>query len=330
MERVFTYLIFFSCLMSTLLHGYPQYYCTAACKDYYERVLHLIGSIHRYNFEHLVEIAVFDLGLTEDQISNLQKIAKVKVYFTIKELYPHMLSRETPQGAPKDMGWERKPGWYAWKPVAINTVMETFPYVLWIDAGCFVQRPLDELFAYIDERGYFLATIGDDLYNDRFFIDKDGKRRQVPIHPLRWGTCKFVIDTFQLEDPENKWMLDQEFVMATFLGVAKKSKHLFLDEWYKLTQDMRYFAEDGSTPEGWGCGRHDQTLLTIIAFKNKLHIYPLDAVVGSPIFLETSTSVFPFYTNWRHSLVSKHTHIVMRNIVNHKDNIAAIRYRVDI
>src|SRR5271170_46995 len=45
----------------------PQYYCTAANSDYFGPLLNLIGSIHDTNFDKVSAIAVFDLGLTEDQ-----------------------------------------------------------------------------------------------------------------------------------------------------------------------------------------------------------------------------------------------------------------------
>ena len=49
-----------------------QYYCTAANSDYFKILLNLIGSIHETNFDKLGGIAVFDLGLTEDEIKTAQ------------------------------------------------------------------------------------------------------------------------------------------------------------------------------------------------------------------------------------------------------------------
>ena len=310
-------LILFGLLFSIQAWAYPQYYCTAACKDYYDRVLNLIGSIHRHNFDNVIEIAVFDLGLNSNQIEILQKIAKVHVYSSIREDYPSLLNRYIPPDASSHFGWQWKPGWYAWKPIAIHEVLQKFPYVLWLDAGCTIQRSLDNLFRYIDQDGYFLATIGDDLFSDRFIIDDEGNQHLAPIHPLGLGTTQFVKEQFDLENPQNAWMLDQEFVMATLLGVAKRSELLFLNEWHALTQDIRNFADDGTTPDGWGTARHDQTLLSILALRNNLKIFPLDSVQGTAINLDLQGDKHPLYMAWRSGLIGKNTHIIIRSVVNY-------------
>ena len=45
-------------------------------------LLSLIGSIHQVDFENLDEIAVFDIGFTQEQKKLLEKIEKTKVYKT--------------------------------------------------------------------------------------------------------------------------------------------------------------------------------------------------------------------------------------------------------
>lgn len=58
----------------------PIYFCTAADSRYYWQALNLIGSIQKLHFKELGEIAVYNLGLTDEQRSTLNRIQKVKVY----------------------------------------------------------------------------------------------------------------------------------------------------------------------------------------------------------------------------------------------------------
>src|SRR5439155_21284257 len=51
-----------------------HYFCTAADSSYFTHLLNLIGSIHKISFDQLGEIAVFDLGLHQEQVEELNKI----------------------------------------------------------------------------------------------------------------------------------------------------------------------------------------------------------------------------------------------------------------
>ena len=240
--------------------------------------MNLIGSIHKNNYDDLVEIAVFDLGMTSDQIEELKGISKVRV-FSIRENNPNLLSYFS-------FNEERSYlGWYAWKPVAIKESLEIYPYVLWLDAGCEVLKPLNDLFAYIAREGYFLMTSGQDKEN--------------LLYPLKWGTTQFVKDAFHLSSSENAWILDEEFALATFLGVSQKGADLFLREWYELTKDIRNFADDGTTGGGWGTCRHDQTLLSILSHLKRLKMHVLDGTLKNPALIRGEEGrEFPFYVTW--------------------------------
>ena len=90
--------IFYSCLFYFILDNgttLKQYYCTAADSRFFPHLKNLIGSIHQTNFDVLGEIAVFDLGLINDQINNLQKMQKVtvnKVEITTKNLLTNFVT----------------------------------------------------------------------------------------------------------------------------------------------------------------------------------------------------------------------------------------------
>lgn len=276
----------------------PQYYCTAANELFYDRLLNLIGSIHRTNYQNLYEIAVFDLGLNQKMVDQLKVIDKVKVY-KIKDKNPNLLHVIR---------------WFAWKPAIIKDSLEMFPYVLWLDAGTTVLQQLDRLFEYIQKSGYFLCTVGDEtaLFGDT----------EVFKHSIDWQTTKFVREQFHLETPENRWILSKEAVMGGVVGASKTTS--FIQDWYQLTKDIRYFADDGTAP---GAGRHDQALLSILAYQQNLKIHLQDWTQKLPILLSIGKKDIPFYITWNKNAVCEKTCIYnSRNDLSYfKINVSAIQ-----
>jgi len=105
------------------------YFCTAANSTYFERVLNLIGCLHKVNFNEIGQIAVFDLGLTEKEKTKLKNIKKVAVYSVEKT------NKDIITPLPTGQGKKLVLGYYSWKPVVIKQALDMFPYVLWLDAG---------------------------------------------------------------------------------------------------------------------------------------------------------------------------------------------------
>ena len=116
------------------------YIVTAADKVFYREILQLVGSIHKVNFNQLGGIAVFDLGLSDEQKRHLRKIQKLTVC-SVEKTHPDII-----KPFKKDNGTHWVPGWYAWKPVVIKQALDKWPYILYIDAGAIVLKPLDYLF----------------------------------------------------------------------------------------------------------------------------------------------------------------------------------------
>jgi hypothetical protein len=276
----------------------PQYYCTGANSDYFKMLMNLIGSIHKSNYKNLGEIAVFDLGMTEEECDVLRKLSKVQVY-SIKEDNPFFLKNFFIPGESRN-----RLGWYAWKPVVIKESLEMFPYVLWIDAGSVVLRSLDSLFQYIQREGYFLTTSGDELKPN------DLNNFQ---HPIGWGATKFVRKSFALDSVKNSWILDKEPIMAGCIGIAKKSTSLFMQDWYGLTKEIKFFEDDGTAPEGWGCCRYEQTLLGILSYSRKLLVHVTDYTQTFPCNIGEGNKKIPFYITWNRDYVNEKTCIYVQS-----------------
>ncbi len=129
-----------------------MYFCTAADNKHFRWLLDLIGSIHKTNFNDTKIIAVFDLGFTIKQRKQLSLMQKVQV-FDVERTHPDLLTYFQSRSAPE---LKMVRGWYAWKPAVIKQALEKFPHVLYLDAGCLVLKPLNNLFLYIQEKGYCL------------------------------------------------------------------------------------------------------------------------------------------------------------------------------
>lgn len=282
------YVLLLAFLSISSVYATPLYFCTGASSNYFPHVLNLIGSIHRVNFDDLGEIAVYDLGLSQHERDALSRIQKVSVQ-SLQCTHPQLLQFFTlPNG-------HRILGWYAWKPVAIKQALDLFPYVLWIDAGSTVLKPLNTLMQYIEQEGYFIATIGNEYEHGRY------------RHPISWGTTHFVRKKFDLDKPDNRWILSAEFVMGNIIGVARESKDLFLMSLYEMTKDLRNYQDDGSTPNGFGTARHDQTLLSVWVYLHGLTVFKQDYTQQVPMMLSVKGHEEPLYITWNKPYVCEKT-----------------------
>ena len=250
-----------------------QYYATACDSNYFAWLMNLIGSIHKNDFEQLEQIAVFDLGLDEQQKQFLQRVAKVQVY-PLEMTHQDLLTPFTTNSTGKTAR-----GWYAWKAVAIKQALELFPYVLYLDAGVVVLKPLRDLFKYIQKRGYFLLqdqawVLGDKIYH----------------FTIRDHCNQFVMQTLKLDVPYNQWILFVPGITAGVQGVSRSYADRYVRPVYELTHDLRFFQDDGSARLGFGWGRHDQTIFSVRARLLGLDLIP----AKEEVYLSCGDELVPF------------------------------------
>lgn len=89
--------------------------------------------------------------------------------------------------------------------------------------------------------------------------------------------------------------------------VLRQGGDSFVSNWYELTKDIRYFADDGSTPDGYGTARHDQTILSILGYLKGLYVFHQDWAQNTPMILSTEEGEVPFYITWHKASVRDHT-----------------------
>jgi len=242
-----------------------QYYCIAADERHYPHLKNLIGSIHHTNFEQLGEIAVFDLGLTPEQKNELQKIERVLVQ-DIEPVHPDLLKKIL-----TDPTGRHVRGNFAWKPVVIKQALEHYPYVLYLDAGTTVLKNLTPIFEEIKKHGYFLLSCSNDKNCN--IVDR---------------ITSYVLEEIvnKLPDTHQEYILDDNTTMidAGLQGVSRSMLDSYVLPMYNYAHTMEYFKDDGSAKRGFGAGRHDQTLYSILAHNLNLTIYPegfFDLAIGN-------------------------------------------------
>lgn len=252
----------------------PVYICTASDEQYFPCLVNLIGSLHQHNFDEIKQIAVFNLGLNQQQLEYLATIEKLAVY-SIEQTHPDLLKRFNTRTWGKPV-----PGWYAWKPVILKQAFDLFGHeatIFWIDAGTTIYRKLGDLFAYTQEHGYF-------FHNGSPW-------------PLNKETTQFVKNAFNLTSEQNCWMLDDscQGLEAGFMGVTNKVYDTFVLPMYELTKDLRYFADDGTCPGGFGNSRHDISLFSIHAFMHGYTIFHHFEHPTDLMYLEVAGTKIPFH-----------------------------------
>ena len=112
------------------------------------------------------------------------------------------------------------------------------------------------------------------------------------------------------------------------MGVSRSAQHLFAQQWYDLSYDLRNFIDDGTSPAGFGTGRCDQTLLGILAYLNNLVIHKQDYKQRVPMMLKVQGKNVPFYITWHGGWVNQKTGIYSSrsDLSNKVNNIKAIHF----
>lgn len=238
------YIVFFLVFPLICIQKNAYNFVIAADDLFFEQAVHLIGTLHKIHFNDIQEIAFFDLGLSQQHRETLNNIAKVQVYTLITNA-EHMLMPCTLNPL------SNKParGHYTWKAAVLKQALELFNVYIYIDAGISVVGRLDSVFAHIQQYGYF-------------FIDSN----QAIIQTL----TKRVRDEFFLDSG----VFGYNAISANFMGISRKIQHNVILPLYNFAHDLSLFIDDGTTQNGFGWSRHDQSLLSILIRRNGLRVIP--------------------------------------------------------
>lgn len=282
-----------------------MYFAIAADEQHFFLLIDLIGSIHKVNYDEVGQIAVFNLGLTSNQIAELNHIDKVYVY-EVELTHPDLLTRfqVRPNGALNNVQVNGEPnkmvrGWYAWKPVVIKQALDMFPHVLYLDSGFTIKNSLHQVFQHIQQNGYFL-------------IDSPTS--------IKWMATRYIIEKFNLESPEKKFILDDNNhgISAGIQGLSRKLYDSYVMPMYELSKDLNNFIDDGTTPDGFGTGRHDQPLFSM--FASLLNLKAIKCFSQGSNVLMVDGKKIPFTFRTYFNFKWERDHINMKQFLRYRKN----------
>src|SRR3990167_3541838 len=236
--KIVPFIIKIAILLFINIKSIPHFYVTSTDSKFFPKAMNLIQSIYKTNRSNLGEIAVFDLGLNIMHRKKLEKMYKVEVY-DLKECSP-LIFKHFYTGENRHVR-----GWFAWKPVAIKRALERYPNILYLDAGMQVLRPLDWLFEYIEQEGYFLVDAESRIDNR---ITKQVLENLV-----------YKMDNYKEQ------ILTKNMNCAGIQGLSGKMVTNYVDPVYDCVKNITLFADDGTSQLGFGSARHDQTLFSVYA-----------------------------------------------------------------
>jgi hypothetical protein len=121
---------------------------TGANSSHQKSLQQLLSSITYY--ESFAKIVVFDLGLTQPEVANLQcRFPQVEIRHFDYSQWPAYFDININAGE------------YAWKPVIIAEALEEFQgQLLWLDAGCVVVQPLLRIRKVLQRSGFYSPLAG--------------------------------------------------------------------------------------------------------------------------------------------------------------------------
>ncbi len=282
MKNLFLLVIFCLASLHAKDHGTFHYFSTVADEKHYALLVNLIGSIHKNDYDCLDEIAVFDIGLTKDQRNTLNQMAKVKV-FDVEKRHPDLL---TPFQTAHNGKMVR--GWYAWKPVLMKQSLDMYPYFLFLDAGSLVLNSPSPLFKHIEQNGYFFITVSHNIVD----------RLTTPV-------ADYFVSKL---NPEQQAIVLDPHTQMVAGGVQGISRFLYFDYIFPLylaAGNLDFFKDDGSSKCGFGAGRHDQTLMSILVRSKGYKSMNADGWSD----LRVDGKAFPFHYHWNSTQVLPQTMI---------------------
>lgn len=266
---------------NSMLH----YYCVPSDMRHYHMLKNFIGSVHYSDYHNLGEIAVFDLGLSKEQKSELNKMEKVKVY-SVEMVHKDLLTFfKTHENGRKVRGN------FAWKPVVIKQALEMFPYVLYCDAGTTILKPMDVVFKYIQENAYFLISCT--------HCANCNMSNRITQNVIDGVISHLPPDKQEIVLSEKTYMID-----AGLQGVSREMMDDYVMPMYEYAKNIELFRDDGTAIYGFGAGRHDQTLFSIVAHSLGLYIYE-----EGYMELKTKAGNYPVHVHWDPSEINERTYI---------------------
>lgn len=203
---------------------------------HFNSLVNLLNSLNK--FEKETEVIVINLGLSIDEMKYLKENFKYKIKDFDFANNPDFVSVRDD---------DNKLGSYAWKPISIyEEFKNTSKNVLWLDAGCLINKKLSLLKIIIKKNGFYSPQSSDNI--------------------KKWTHEQ----TLNLLKAPNS-ILRKRNISGGIVGFAKNSSLVddLLHEWYKHSINEEIIAPTGSSRSNH---RQDQAILSVLIHKFKLSL----------------------------------------------------------
>ncbi len=200
---------------------------------HFNSLVNLLNSLKKY--EKNTEVVIINLGLSIDEVDYLKHNFKYKIKDFDFENNPDFVS---------DRDDFNKLGSYAWKPISIfKEFTNTKKNVIWLDAGCLINRELSLLKSVIKKNGFYSPQSSDNIE--------------------KW-THKKTLNL--LGAPSS--ILKKRNISGGIVGFAKNSVKVdnLLHEWYRNSINKETIAPQESSRKNH---RQDQAILSVLIHKFK-------------------------------------------------------------
>lgn len=211
---------------------------TGADTTHFKPLLRLLYSVEIN--EPNAALFVYDLGLEQEELASLKK------------LFPFANIRYFDYGLfPEYFDIRVRSGEYAWKPVILHEVAQhADKYVIWMDAGNLVVKPLDDIRRILQEHGFYsprsAGTVRDWTHPE--MLRKLNLAKTFYDKPNRTGG-------------------------VVSLDTRNASAMELLDRWRECALDRSCIAPCGSSRRNH---RQDQAALTVLMYQSPFADSPLD------------------------------------------------------
>jgi hypothetical protein len=206
---------------------------TASNSDYFHSLMTLITTnFHRNDSQ--IELEIWDLGLTEIQLSVLELPLNQRV--TIKKM-------EQLGKPPFKDAFATFPKTFTWKPWIIRHSLRNTEYLFWVDSGVAILGGLEKLKEIYEFEDQILFE-NNNCLNSEYTSD----------------SCVKIMDATNIELSSNQ-------IHCNVLGFANTASSIaLLNQWcdWMAIPDVAY-SDDLNH-------RHDQSVLSILAARNKLKL----------------------------------------------------------
>ena len=236
---------------------------TSASSNHWIESLDGIGSVQ--NIMPDMKIIMMDIGLTKEQVEQLQRLRNVEIRKFPFDTYPSHV---------RDLMK------YAWKPLAIQKILTEYEIVFYMDASIRLRRPLVDIL-FPDIQKFPIRVNANGFYDGAFTMDETykhlgvtrkqvGKRFQKEGNVQLYRNCSFVHE--RVVSPLVDCALHEECIAPSGSSPFGYNFDKYKEQ-VKQIDTIEEFAYIG-------CHRFDQSALTVV-LDREFH-FPNDHYVVDP------------------------------------------------